>query len=99
MKSSIFFLCVLVILAALVLPKLLAVVGVIGGLFLGLIVALGIILLVVFILGLTVSGIGLLAAGVLGLIGVVLLAIVLPFLAPLFLVLIPIGIIIKLIFR
>lgn len=99
MKGSIFFLCVLVILAALVLPKILAVVGVIGGLFLGLIVALGILLLVVFILGLTLSTVGLLTAGVLGLIGVILLAIVLPFLAPLLLVLIPIGIIIKLIFR
>jgi hypothetical protein len=99
MKSSVLILCLFIILAALVMPKILAIVGILGGAILGLVAALGAILIVIFIIALILSSVGLLTAGILGLIGVILLAIVLPFLAPLLIVIIPIAILIKLIFR
>jgi hypothetical protein len=99
MRNSVLVLCVFIVLAALLMPKILAIVGILGGAILGLVAALGVILVVVFIVALVLSSVGLLTAGVLGLIGVILLAIILPFLAPLLIVIIPVAILIKLIFR
>jgi len=62
-----------------------------------LMVALGVVLLVGFILVLVFSGVGLLVPGILGLVGIILLAVALPILAPLFFVILLVVILIKLI--
>jgi hypothetical protein len=96
MKISLLTLCVLIVLAALFMPFILKLACVLGGVAIGILAALGAVLFVVFILLLVLSGTGLLAAGVLGLVAVLLLAIVLPVLAPLLIVIIPVAILIKL---
>lgn len=50
-----------------------------------------------FILTVVFSGVGLLVAGIIGLVGVILLAVALPFLAPLFIVIIPVVLLLKLV--
>jgi len=99
MKMSILILCGLLVLAAIFLPMILATVGIIGGVLLFVFAGLGGLLLVGFIIALVVAGARLLFLGVLGLIGVILLAIALPILAPLLLIIIPVAILIKLVFR
>ena len=77
----------LVIAAALFLPFLMKMVGAIVGMTLGIVITLGVLLFVGFVLIVAFSGAGILVGGILGLVGVILLALALPILAPLFIVL------------
>lgn len=99
MKTNIVVIALLVLLAALAFPFLLHLVGALVGLAFGIAVALGVLLLVGFVLVAVFSGAGILTAGILGLVGVILLALALPVLAPLFLVLLPVILILWLISR
>ena len=99
MKTAILVLCGLLIVAAICLPMILAAVGVIGGILLFLFGGLGLLLFIGFIFAVIAAGARLLVFGIFGLIGVILLAIALPILAPLFIVLIPVIILIKLVSR
>jgi hypothetical protein len=96
MKKNVLILILLVIIAALFLPKLLGIIGALTGLTIGLFAGIGGLLLTIFVLIAAFSGTGLLVFGILGLVGVILLAIALPLLAPFLFVIIPVIIIIKL---
>ncbi len=97
MKKDILTIAVLVILAALLLPVILKVVGAVVGLAFGAVVAIGALLFAGFIVVLVFSGVGLLIPVILGVVGVVLLAVALPVLAPLFFVVLLIVILVKLV--
>jgi hypothetical protein len=88
-NSQILLIALLVFFAALLLPFLLHVVGAIVGITFGIVITLGIVLFIGFILVIAFSGAGILVGGILGVVGVVLLALALPILAPLFIVLLP----------
>lgn len=96
MKNNILLIAVLILLAALFLPFLIKVVGALVGLAFGVVTALGVLMLAGFILIVAFSGAGILSGAVLGLVGVILLALALPFLAPLFIVLLPVILLVRL---
>ena len=97
MKTNIILISILVILAALLYPFILAALGEIAGVFFGGMVALGAILFVGFILTVVFLGTGLPVGAIFGLVGLIMLAVAFPILAPLFIVLLPIVILIKLV--
>ena len=99
MKKNILIIALLIIIAALLLPFIFKAVGALVGLAFGFAVVFGVLFFAGFILLIVFSGAGVLAAGVIGLVGVILLALALPILAPLFIVLLPIIILIWLITR
>ena len=70
--------------------------GVAAGATLGILGGLGGILLAAFIIMVVFFGVGILIAAILGLVGVILLAVALPFLSPFLIVIIPIVILLKL---
>jgi hypothetical protein len=96
-KNDILTIAILVVLAAVLLPIMLKAIGAVVGLAFGFLIAVGVILLVGFILVLVFSGVGLLVPGILGLVGIILLAVALPILAPLFFVVLLVVILVKLI--
>jgi hypothetical protein len=98
--KTILGLCAGILLVALGLSLcILSPLGAVGGVTMGVLIAVGTALLVTGIVLLVVFGVGLLLFSILALVGVVLLAVALPFLAPFFIVLIPIAIIVKLVKR
>jgi hypothetical protein len=97
MKTQVILIAILVLLTALMMPFLLGIVGAIAGLAFAFMIAIGALLLVGFIVAVVLSGPALIVGAILGIVGVVLLALALPLLAPLFLVLLPIILLIKLI--
>jgi hypothetical protein len=69
--------------------------GIVSATTLGIVGAIGGILLAIFIIAVVFLGVGILISAILGLVGVILLAIALPFLAPFLIVIIPIVLLIK----
>lgn len=98
MLKSVILLCIGILLVALgfslFFPGL---VEALSGITIGILAIIGSILLVGFILTVVFSGVGILLAGVFGLVGVILLAVALPFLAPLFIVIVPVVLLMKLV--
>lgn len=99
MRKNIIILCLLIILVALFFPVIIDLIGALTGILLAFAITVGTLLFTGFILLVVFSGVGLLLAGVVGLVGLTLLAVALPFLAPLFIVLLPVIILLKLIAR
>lgn len=98
MIKSLVTLCVGIVFVALGLSLFFpGLIGAFGGITVGILSTIGALLLVGFILTVVFSGVGLLVAGTIGLVGVILLAIALPFLAPLFIVIIPVVLLLKLV--
>ena len=97
MVRNIVGLCIGIILVALGLSLIFpGLIGTFSGITVGILATIGALLLVGFIHIIVFSGVGLLIAGIIGLVGVILLAAALPFLAPLFIVIVPVVLLIKL---
>ena len=98
MVRSIIGLCFGIILVALGLSLLFpGLISTFSGITIRVLGSIGAFLLVGFILFVVFSWVGILLAGIIGLVGVILLSVALPFLAPVFIVIIPIVILMKLV--
>jgi hypothetical protein len=97
MVTSILGLCIIILLVALGISLFVpGLIGTFSGIVVSVLAAAGALFLAGFIIVVVFSGVGLLVAGIIGLVGVILLALALPILAPLFIVIVPIVILLKL---
>lgn len=96
---SIIVIVLFLLLAALIFPFLLHMIGAAVGLAFGAVITIGVLLLVGFVLVAALSGAGILCGGILGLVGLILLALALPVLAPLFIVLLPLILLVWLVLK
>ncbi|MBN1779611.1 hypothetical protein JW948_00660 [bacterium] len=96
MKNGLLVLCLIIVAAAIGMPLLEGLIGAVVGIAIAPVAAIGGLLLAGFIVLIVFSSLGVVGLAVMGVVGAVLLAVAVPLLFPLFIVIIPVALLLKL---
>ena len=99
MRNGLLVLCLIILAVAVGMPLLHELIGAVGGVIIAPLAVAGSLLLAGFIVMLVFTGVGVIGLAVLGLVGVILLTLAIPLFFPLFIVIIPIALLLKLLSR